>query len=86
MLMLSVIQLLFTMTVMTIRLTIELLVLAARLFAFVFREFLVPGARAAAEGLVALAGAVARRRNEAEPGWTPGDDRQLEQWRDGRRY
>ncbi len=86
MLMLGVIQLLIQLTFMTLRLTLELLVLAARLFAFIFRELLVPGARAASEGLVALAGAVASRRADGERGWTPHDDRQLQQWRDRRRY
>lgn len=86
MLMLGVIQLLFYMTFMTIRLTIELLVLAARLLAFIFREVLVPGARATSEGLVALAGSIASRRAESQRSWSDHDDRELQHWRDGRRY
>ncbi len=86
MLMLSFIQLLCYVTFMTIRFTLELLVQVARLLAFIFRELLVPGARAASEGLVALAGAVARRRGEVEQAWTPHDDRQLQQWRERGRH
>lgn len=79
--MLGLIQLLFDMTVTTIRLTIELLTLAGRLLAFLFREVVVPTSRAAADSLVLLAGTIAERHSSRdEQRWSEHDDRQLQQW------
>ena len=63
MLIISLMHLLLEILHISIRLTIEILVLVGRLLAFMFREVIIPGSQAAADGLVALAGVAASRRS-----------------------
>ncbi len=59
------------LTMFTIRLCLELLVLAGKLSAWLYREVLVPGIQASASALMQLASAVAAYRSSRR--WTSSD-------------
>ncbi len=76
-------QLFFQIAQFAIQVALQLLVMAAQLAGWLFREVVVPGARAAAAGLTQLAGVAARYMAERraqrqileQSRWTAADER-----------
>ena len=74
----ALIGLALQLTNMAVQLSLQLILMAGRALAWTYREVVVPGVHATAEGVMRLAAIRAQRRSERQvesPRWTDDDDR-----------